>query len=382
MFLSPTDLHALTAIRHELHRYPEVSGEEKETARRIVEKLTPLHPTRILTGLGGHGVAAVFSGAAPGPTLLFRSELDALPITEKTGLPYGSTIPGKGHLCGHDGHSTILLALALGLSRQPPATGRVVLLFQPAEENGAGAAAVLADPRFAEIAPDLAFSMHNLPGIPLGHVALKAGPVNCASRGLKITLTGKTAHASQPETGLSPMQAISSLMPALTALSHSAPPAPDFRLATVTHAKLGEPAFGIAPGDGEIWVTLRTLTDEGMDGLCSQAEALAQSTAAQHGLGLTLTYHDIFLHCENAPQAVTALATALDAEGIPHDARTLPMRASEDFGRFRTICPTAMFFLGAGETHPALHNPDYDFPDMLIEVGAKVFMRVVRGRLG
>ncbi|MVA81174.1 amidohydrolase [Agrobacterium vitis] len=382
MFLSPTDLHALTAIRQELHRYPEVSGEEQETARRIVETLTPLHPDRILTGLGGHGVAAVFSGAAPGPTLLFRSELDALPITEKTGLSYGSTIPGKGHLCGHDGHSTILLALALALSRQPPATGRVVLLFQPAEENGAGAAAVLADPRFAEIAPDLAFSLHNLPGIPLGHVALKAGPVNCASRGLKIMLTGKTAHASQPETGLSPMQAISSLMPALTALSHGAPPATDFRLATVTHTKLGEPAFGIAPGDGEIWVTLRTLTDEGMDGLCSQAEALAQATAAQHGLGLTLTYHDIFLHCANAPEAVAALTTALDAEGITHDARALPMRASEDFGRFRTTSPAAMFFLGAGETHPALHNPDYDFPDALIEVGARVFMRVVRGRLG
>ena len=382
MFLTSDDLNHLITLRHIMHSQPEISGEEEMTARLVLETLTPLRPTKILTGLGGHGVAAVFAGTSPGPTLLIRSELDALPIEEKTDLPYRSTIAGKGHLCGHDGHATVLLALAQGLSRQPPARGRVVLLFQPAEETGAGAAAVIADPRFEEIRPDLAFSLHNFPGIPLGHAALMTGPVNCASRGLKIAFSGKTAHASQPETGISPMQAISQLMPALTALSHGAPPAPDFRLATVTHAKLGEPAFGIAPGDAEIWVTLRSLTDDGMAGLCEEAEALARATAESHGLGLTMDYHDIFLHCENSPEATALLAAALDAQSIPHGPHGLPMRASEDFGRFRTFCPAAMVFLGAGETHPALHNPDYDFPDELIGIGARVFMTVVRGTLG
>ncbi|MCJ8238652.1 amidohydrolase [Peteryoungia algae] len=382
MFLSNRDILELQAFRHDLHRHPEVSGEERETARRIVEAIRPLATASILTGLGGHGVAAVFDAGVPGPTLLIRAELDALPIEEVSAADHRSTVRGKGHLCGHDGHSTILLALATGLSRAPVARGRVVLLWQPAEEDGTGAAAVLADPRFAEIRPDVAYALHNMPGLAFGTVALKSGPVNCASRGMKIRLSGKTAHASQPETGLSPMAAVSQLMPALTALSRGAPPAIDFTLATVTHASLGEQAFGIAPGDAEIWVTLRTLVDDGMADLCATAEDLAAAAARDAGLQLAISYHDIFLHCENAPDAVAHLEAALAAENVPFDEGDLPMRASEDFGRLRSVCPSAMFFLGAGEKHPALHNPDYDYPDELTGIGARVFMSVIRQTLG
>ncbi len=382
MFLTNHDMIELQAFRHELHRHPEVSGEERETARRVVEALRALSPSKTVTDLGGHGVAAVFEGSGPGPTLLFRAELDALPIEEKSEAIHRSTITGKGHLCGHDGHSTILLALAKGLSRQPPVRGRVVLLWQPAEEDGSGAAAVLADPQFAEIRPDFAYSLHNMPGLAFGRVAVKSGPVNCASRGMKIRLSGKTAHASQPETGLSPMAAISSLMPALTALSHGAPPAADFTLATVTHAALGEQAFGIAPGDAEIWVTLRTLIDDRMADLCERAEERVAKVADEQGLQHTISYHDIFFHCENAAEAVAHLEAALTAENIPFDEGNLPMRASEDFGRLRAVCPSAMFFLGAGESHPALHNPDYDYPDDLTAIGARVFMSVIRTSLG
>lgn len=382
MFLTNRDAIELQAFRHELHRHPEVSGEERETARRVAEALRPLAPSKILTGLGGHGVASVFDSGVPGPTLLFRAELDALPIEEKSEAAHRSTVPGKGHLCGHDGHSTILLALARGLSRQPVARGRVVLLWQPAEEDGSGAAAVLADVNFSEIKPDFAYSLHNMPGLAFGQVALKAGPVNCASRGMKITLSGKTAHASQPETGLSPMAAISSLMPALTALSRGSPPATDFTLATVTHAALGEKAFGIAPGDAEIWVTLRTLIDDRMAELCEKAEHLVVTAAQEAGLDYAISYHDIFFHCENAPEAVADLEKALTTEGVSFDEGNLPMRASEDFGRLRAVCPSAMFFLGAGENHPALHNPDYDYPDDLTAIGARVFMAVIRDRLG
>ncbi|MBO3760937.1 amidohydrolase [Ciceribacter sp. L1K22] len=382
MFLTNQDLVSLIDLRHELHRFPEVSGDERETAARVVTFLKPLSPARILTDLGGHGVAAVFDSGSPGPTLLFRSELDALPIEELSDAPHRSTIAGKGHLCGHDGHSTILTAMAIGLSRQPPKRGRVVLLFQPAEENGAGAAAVIADPRFSEIVPDFAFSLHNMPGLPLGHVALTDGPVNCASRGMRIRLTGKTSHASEPEKGVSPMQAVARLMPALAALSHSRPPAPDFLLVTITHAELGEPAFGISPGAAEIWATLRTLTDDRMDALIEAAEILVHDAARKDGLQVEIGYEDVFHHCENAPEAVAHLERALATEGIPFGPGDLPMRASEDFGRFRQHAPTAMFFLGAGERHPALHNPDYDFPDDLISTGSRVFMRVVRDILG
>lgn len=382
MFLTNRDVVDLQAFRHDLHRHPEVSGEERETARRVVEALRPFAPSKILTGLGGHGVAAVFDSQKPGPTLLFRAELDALPIEEKSEADHRSTVSGKGHLCGHDGHSTILIALATGLSRQAVTRGRVVLLWQPAEEDGSGAAAVLADPRFSELKPDFAYSLHNMPGLAFGTAALKSGPVNCASRGMKIKLSGKTAHASQPETGTSPMAAMSYLMPALTALSHGAPPATDFTLATVTHASLGEQAFGIAPGDAEIWVTLRTLIDDRMAELCEKAEAIVGQVALEASLEHAISYHDIFFHCENAPEAVADLEAALKAEGVRFDEGNLPMRASEDFGRLRAVCPSAMFFLGAGEKHPALHNPDYDYPDDLTTIGARIFMAVIREKLG
>ncbi|NHT78390.1 amidohydrolase [Rhizobiaceae bacterium CRRU44] len=377
MFLTERDLVELVAFRHDLHRHPEISGEERQTAARVQAHLAALKPDRIITGLGGHGVAAVFSGTAPGSTLLFRCELDALPIPEISDAPHRSDIPGKGHLCGHDGHMAIMAALARGLARRRPVRGRVVLMFQPAEETGAGAAAVLADPAFTDIRPDLSFSLHNLPGLPLGHVALASGPVNCASRGLCVILDGKTAHASMPETGISPMQAVSRLMPQLTDLSKGTFPSADFAMVTLTHAVLGEPAFGIAPGRAEVWATLRTLTDAGMANLCARAEALISETAAQERLTLSYHYADIFHHCENAPEAVAHLRQALTDEDISHDEAGLPMRASEDFGRFAACGPSAMLFLGSGEAHPALHNPDYDFPDVLIERGARIFLRVI-----
>ncbi|MBO9652800.1 MAG: amidohydrolase [Agrobacterium tumefaciens] len=378
MFLTNKDMLDLVELRHDLHRHPEISGEEKETARRIRTFLKQAKPDRLLADLGGHGVAAVFDSGKSGPAILIRSELDALPIHEKSEAEYRSGIDGKGHLCGHDGHSTILTALALGLSRQRPETGSVILLYQPAEETGAGAAAVLADPRFHEIKPDHSFSLHNLPGLPLGHVSVVEGPVNCASRGIKIRLSGKTAHASSPEHGVSPMRAMAELMPALAELGSGFPPEPDFSMVTITHAVMGEAAFGISPADAEIWATLRTLTDDRMEKLFAAAETLARKVAEEQQLTLAIAYDDIFLHCENVPEAVGHIRRALDEEKISHNSEGLPMRASEDFGRFRAVSSSAMFFLGAGRDYPNLHNPDYDFPDALIGIGARIFMRIIR----
>lgn len=378
MFLTNRDMLDLIELRHDLHRHPEISGEEKETARRIRDFLAQAKPDRILADLGGHGVAAIFDSGKSGPAILIRSELDALPIHEKSEAEYRSGIDGKGHLCGHDGHSTILTALALGLSRKRPETGSVILLYQPAEETGAGAAAVIADPRFDEIKPDYSFSLHNLPGLPFGHVSVVEGPVNCASRGIKIRLSGKTAHASSPEHGVSPMRAISELMPALTDLGFGFPPQPDFSMVTITHAAMGEAAFGISPADAEIWATLRTLTDDRMEKLCADAELLAKKIADEQKLTLDISYDDIFLHCENAPEAVAHILQALVEEKVSSSSEGLPMRASEDFGRFRAVSSSAMFFLGAGRDYPNLHNPDYDFPDGLIDIGARIFMRIIR----
>ena len=194
MLLSNLDLVELTGFRQHLHRNPELSGQEAWTAAQVVAALVPLGPDRVLTGLGGHGVAAVWTAPEPGPTVLFRSELDALPIEEISQAAHRSAVPGKAHLCGHDGHSTILLGLARLIARDRPARGRVVLLFQPAEEDGSGAASVLADPRFSGIRPDWAFALHNMPGYPLGHVVVAPGPANCASEGLRVVFRGRTAH--------------------------------------------------------------------------------------------------------------------------------------------------------------------------------------------
>ncbi|QYK43614.1 MAG: amidohydrolase [Paracoccaceae bacterium] len=380
--LSNTDIAELTDWRRALHRRPELSGQEAATAAAFVAMVTPTRPTRVIERLGGHGVAVVYDGPSPGPTVMIRAELDALPIPETGRADWVSEVPGVAHLCGHEGHLTILAGLSRLLARRRPASGRVVLLAQPAEEDGSGAAAVLADPAFAGISPDWAFALHNMPGMPLGHVWLKPGPMNCASVGLKVGLAGRTAHASEPGAGLSPGLAVARLIPGLAALGAEGPLDAAFRLVTVTHARLGEPAFGIAPGVAEVWATLRTLTDEGMDDLRAAAVELARAEAEAAGLGLTIGWSDDFAACANHPDATARLAAAVRVLGLPLSAGDLPMRASEDFGRFGSVARSAMLCLGAGEACPRLHASDYDFPDALIAPGARIFEQVITDILG
>ena len=380
--MTPADIADLTAWRRALHRMPELSGAEVETTAAFVAMVTPTAPDRVLTGLGGHGVAVVYDGAQPGPTVMIRSELDALPIVETGRAPWVSERPGIAHLCGHDGHLTILAGVARAVGRARPARGRVILLAQPAEEDGSGAAAVLADSRFDALTPDWAFALHNMPGVPLGDCWLAPGPVNCASVGLKIVLGGRTAHAAEPGAAISPGPSIARLIPGLAGLGQGGDLTPDFRLVTVTHARMGEPAFGIAPGSGEVWATLRALTDAGLIGLVGKAEAMARAEAQAGGLTLTLSHHDHFAACSNDALATDHLASAIRALDMPLSPGILPMRASEDFGRFGAVAKAAMVCLGAGQSHPRLHNPDYDFPDALIAPGVAIFERVIRDLLG
>lgn len=380
--LSNSDLVELTELRRTLHRRPEISGEEAETAKTIAKELAPLNPTKVLTRLGGHGVAAVFDSGAEGPTVLFRAELDALPIQEKSGNPWASEIPGKAHVCGHDGHMMFLMGLGRLLSRRPVEKGRVVLMFQPAEEDGSGARAVVADPAYREIKPDWAFAIHLEPGRPWGYVSTKPGLINCASQGLRIKLTGKTAHAAIPENGVSPVQAVAQIVPALEALGNSAKLDDDFRLVTVTHLQVGEPTFGIAPGDGVIYATLRTAHDKAMAGIAGDARSLAEKIANEAGLAIGFDVFDDFAASINNAEATNVAIAAMNALGIDNGDTGLPMRASEDFGVFGWDAKAAMLCMGAGEDYPALHNPDYDFPDDLLPVGISIFERIARDLLG
>ncbi len=375
-------LDRLVALRRELHAHPEISGEEQATAARMAGFLSEFEPDDLLTGLGGHGVAAVFDGTSDGPTVLIRAELDALPIEELSDAAYRSTVPGKGHLCGHDGHMVMVAGLARDLADRRPAKGRVVLLLQPAEETGHGARAVIADSRFDRIAPDYAFSLHNFPGLPVGHVRICHGPANCASRGMRVRLSGKTSHAAAPQDGVSPMGAMARLMPGLQALGPGGALVDAYRLVTLTHATLGEATFGIAPGMGEVWATLRTLTDSGMADLVARAEALVTEEATREGLTIEITYHDVFDACSNAPEAVAVLEAALEATGTPWAVAEHPQSWSEDFGQFGQRAKAAMVWLGSGEDQPQLHNPDFDFPDALIPVGMGLFREAIRRFLG
>lgn len=380
--LTNLDLMELTEFRRELHRYPELSGEELETARTIAEALTQMSPTRILTGLGGHGVAAVFDSGTDGPTVLFRAELDGLPIEESNDIAWASQIPGKSHVCGHDGHMTMLLALGRMISRQPVARGRIVLMFQPAEEDGSGAKAVVADPAYKEIQADWAFAIHIEPGRPFGYVSTCPGLINCASLGLEIKLTGKTAHAADPEDGVSPAQAVAKLIPALEALGSGGNLEDDFRLVTITHVQIGEPSFGVAPGEGVIYATLRTTHDEGMESIETDARNLAIAAAEEFGVKVNFDVFDNFAASINDVEAFEVAAKAMDAINVAYGDAGVPMRASEDFGVFGWGAKAAMLCLGPGERYAALHNPDYDFPDDLIPVGSAIFERIARDLLG
>ena len=375
------DLARLIDLRHALHRAPDLPRDEAATAARILAFTAATRPDQVLTGLGGHGLALVYQGAAPGPVVMIRAELDGLPIEDRGAVGWRSGVAGKGHLCGHDGHMAILCGLAQALGARRPARGRAVLLFQPAEEDGSGAAAVLADPRFATIRPDYGFALHNLPGLPLGQAVLEPGPANCASVGMRLRLVGRTSHAAEPHLAISPAGALVALVPGLQALAGGDWPKPGFRLVTLTHLRMGEPCFGITPGAAELYATLRCLQDADMAALKAEAVALAEGVAAAEGLALEIDWQDDFAASQNDPEATELLRRALAAAGVRRIPGQ-PMRASEDFGRFGAVARTAMFWFGAGEAHPPLHAPDYDFPDALIGPGMAVFDQVLRELLG
>lgn len=378
--LTNADIAELTDLRRDLHRMPELSGHEVRTAARMAALMRDLGADQVLTGIGGTGVLAEFRGSAPGPQVMFRAELDALPILEAAGTKHRSQTEGVAHLCGHEGHMTGLVGLARLLSRQRPARGAVWLLFQPAEENGAGAAAMLADPGLPDF--DYGFAIHNFPGVAQGHALLAPGPVNCASVGMRARLVGATSHASEPEKARTPTLALAAILPALLALPAGHHSDPDFRLVTVTHLSMGEPAFGITPGAAEIWVTLRTQRDDTMRALREAAQAIITNAATAHGLGAEFDWHDEFSASINHAQAAAILERAATATGITVSADNLPMRASEDFGRFAARAKTAMILLGAGTDCPPLHAENYDYPDALIAPSVRLFAQVARDLTG
>ncbi|HAH57338.1 MAG TPA: amidohydrolase, partial [Bacteroidales bacterium] len=255
----------LISLRHQLHREPELSGNEVKTAHKIEAFARKYTPDQLITGLGGHGIAAIYNGKKPGPGVLIRCDMDALPIQEiNEDLEYRSTTAGLAHKCGHDGHMAIAAGLLPLLAENKPEKGRVVILFQPAEETGQGAEKVIKDPEFDQIKPDFCFALHNLPGFASGSIIIGKNTFASASVGLIVKLNGRTAHAAEPEKAITPAPAIAALIGHLPELANPGE-IRDFSLLTIIHARIGERAFGTTPGYAELMATLRAYTNDQLE---------------------------------------------------------------------------------------------------------------------
>ena len=363
----------LVELRRELHQNPEASGEEARTARLIRSYLSRYEPDKIITGLGGHGVAAIYNGKVPGPTVLFRCELDGLPITEQNDLPYKSNNTGFGHLCGHDGHMSMVAGLASLLNEQRPEKGRVLLLFQPSEENGKGADLVIRDEKFSTIKPDYSFALHNLPGFAMHEIIIKNPVFAASSRGLSVFLKGKSSHAAEPENGKNPSMTVARIISEIDELMGDEDQFGDFTLITPIHVKVGSLAFGTSPGEAEMHFTLRSFTDEDMDKLSAMVLQIIRDTCEKDGIHSMVNFHEEFPVTRNTGEEIKLVERVAERNNFEMKHLEEPFKWSEDFGHFTNLSAGAIFGLGSGNNTAALHNPEFDFPDELIITGVRMF---------
>ena len=369
-------INSVVRLRKELHKNPEVSGKEVETAKRVISFLENYPPDELIAGLGTTGFIAIYKGKSAGKTVLFRCELDALPIEETNTFEHRSLINGVSHKCGHDGHMAILCGLAIELHQKKPESGTVILLFQPAEEDGSGAQKVLLDPKFALLQPDYVFALHNLPGFPIHQIIVKNETFTCAVNSIIIKLKGKTAHAGEPEKGINPALAIAAIINEFNVAIQSDPTKENYCLITPIYSKIGKKAYGVSAGIGEIHFTVRSDSNLQMRNIELALENLAQSIAKAHQLKCKTSWTQSFQANENDKTAVTFIKKAANFNDFELFEKEKPFTWGEDFGLFTQHYPGAMFGLGSGINTPALHNPDYDFPDEIIVTGIAVFHHI------
>lgn len=375
--LSNNAWEELQQIRRYIHARPELSGHEKATAAYVGQYLRTLAPAELWQEVGGTGLVATFDSGKEGLHLLFRAELDALPIQESNTFSHRSTVPGVSHKCGHDGHTTVLLGLAMLLHQEDNWQGKVSLLFQPAEETGAGALAMLEDPRIQGMQVDAAYAFHNLPSYPLGQIIVKPGAFTPAVQSILLKLQGHTAHAAEPENGLNPALALAEILQLAKSLEVPKPEDHAFRLLTPVYMELGEKAYGVSAGAGEVHFTLRAWTKESMDGLISELLGGVSEICRNHQLQWEHGWTDSFRANFNQEALVDKIRVSAEGNQYAIHEMEQPLKWGEDFGAFTEIFPAAMFGIGAGEDSPALHHEDYDFPDELIEVGVKMFWEII-----
>jgi amidohydrolase len=377
MSINNLPIEEIIKLRRELHSNAELSLSEYKTKKLIIDFLKKHAASFQIVDIAETGIAAVFDSGNPGPTLMFRADTDALPISENAGLPYASCNTGVSHKCGHDGHSAILCGFASVLQKEFSWSGKIILLFQPAEETGQGALHVLNDPAFINIEPDFVFALHNLPGFEKNAIIVKKEQFASASKGMIIKLKGRACHAAYPEQGINPAFAFAEIIQKIADIPEYSESYDNFILTTIVHAILGEPAFGTAAGSAEIRVTLRSYDNHNMQRLVHECSLIVDEKAKENNLEYTIEWADEFEETFNYPETDEIIEKAANECRLKIVHLPFPFRWSEDFGRFTAKYKGAMFGIGAGKEHSALHTKEYDFPDEIIETGVYMFSSIM-----
>lgn len=363
--MNPDNLKKAIALRHEIHRYPDLSNEERPTLERVMRFLNE-HTKNIEVVDKGHYVYAVYSSPVKGnKNIAFRADCDAIKVEDDIDKPYKSIKPGIGHKCGHDGHTASLAALALEVDENG-AERDVYFLFQPAEENGTGAASCLdfiTDNRIDEIFAAHAHGTY----YPDDTIASRYGAIQFASRGMIVEMTGSPAHAANPENGKTPIYALSELAIATREIMHR-PDYSGFVLATIVQMDVGEhEAFGVMASKGRLLLTIRAENEDELDALDSAIQAEALRLAARDGLTCAFEYRDAFPETHNHDASVDKIRRACAELGYEYYEKPEARRGSEDFGHFLKLTKGAMYYVSFGKNYPAIHMSTYDFDDGGIE---------------
>ncbi|OCX66539.1 amidohydrolase [Thioclava sp. SK-1] len=368
----------LTAIRRDIHEHPELGFEEVRTSAIVAQKLTEWGIT-ITTGLGKTGVVGVLDGTRPGRTIGLRADMDALPIHEETNLPYASKTPGVMHACGHDGHTTMLLGAAKYLATHRDFAGRVVFIFQPAEEGLGGARAMIADGLFEKFPCDELYGMHNSPMDPMGVAGLRKGPAMAGSDFFDITIKGRGSHGARPEDSIDPVVIASAMVTQMQSIvaRNVTPTQPAVLSVTKIH---GGDAYNVVPETVTLGGTIRffdadtgALISQRIRDLCA---GMAQSYGCDIHVDLRNTF-DVLMNDDTLADHLLAAAQSVIGDGAT--LRDELIMGSEDFADMLRVVPGAYLHIGHDGDVP-VHNPGFVLDDKLLPLGASIFANLVQAR--
>jgi amidohydrolase len=371
-----------TAWRHHLHQIPELQYDVFETAKFVVDKLKSFGCDVVVSGIGRTGVVAIIQGKnGAGDTIGLRADMDALPIQEATNLPYASKTSGKMHACGHDGHTAMLLGAAKHLAETRNFSGSVALIFQPAEEGGAGGKAMVEDGMMDRFGISRVFGMHNIPGLDLGKFAACEGPIMAAADKFDIVVKGRGGHAAMPHQTIDPILAASQIVTALQSIvSRNTNPLASLVI-SVTKFHAGD-AYNVIPQQAEIAGTVRTLQKEMRDTAERRIRETAAGIALACGVEVAITYSRYYPVTINHPEETQlAMRAARDVAGPKKvNDKLEPVMGAEDFSFMLEARPGAMIFMGNGAS-AGLHHPEYNFNDAAISHGVSYWVKLVETAL-